>query len=138
MKFLLLTVLLVSCAHKEMNEKRASKMCRKIYGPEQTLPKSLPTPVSNFRSAVEEIILGCYRDYANHTKDPRDYVSCSMTTLAPNSKPRLTILSTQEMLLPEIVIQCANQKFSKLKNAPKVVKPIRLEKVFHHIIAIKG
>lgn len=138
MKLILLFLLISGCAHKQMNEKRAAKMCRKIYGPAQKLPKNLPTPLVKFRSDVEEIILNCYREYTDNTKDPRDYVSCSMTTLAPKAKPRLTILSTQEMLLPEIVIQCANQKFAKLKNAPKVNKPIRLEQVFHHIIAIKG
>lgn len=138
MRFLILIFLLAGCAHKQMNEKRAAKMCRKIYGPEQKLPKNLPTPLVKFKADVEDIIMTCYRDYTDNTNDPRDYVSCSITTLAPKAKPRLTILSTQEMLLPEIVIQCANQKFAKLKSAPKVNKPIRLEKVFHHIIAIKG
>lgn len=121
-----------------MNEKRATKLCRKIYGPPQTLPKKLSKAVTSFHQETIEMIEGCFREYIDNTRDPRDYVSCTMTTFTPNSKPRLTILSTQEMLLPEIVIQCAQTRFDKMKKRPFVKSTIRLEKVFHHIVVTKG
>lgn len=136
--FLVLLLVLGGCAHKEMNQKRAEKLCRKIYGPPQKLPAQVPEPLLRYHAAVSTIVTDCYRQYTETSSDPRDYVSCTMTTLRPDGKPRLTILSTQEMLLPEIVIQCAQREFERMKKIPRVNKPIQFEKVFHHLTVTKG
>ncbi|MBY0516094.1 MAG: hypothetical protein K2P81_04250 [Bacteriovoracaceae bacterium] len=138
MKYFFLVFVLISCAHKEMDVKRALKLCRKIYGPEQELPNPLPKNVSKAQSDSIEIIGECYREYVERSRDPRDYVSCGMLSLDPNSGARLTVLSTQELLLPEIVLQCINGKFQKMKPKPIVKTPIRLELVFHHIAVTKN
>src|SRR5690606_35469858 len=100
-RLLLLLSFLAGCAHKEMNIKRAMKLCRKIYGPEQALPKDLPRDLQSMQGDVVKLIGECYREYVERTRDPLDYVSCGMVTLDPKHSPRLTILSTQEMLSPE-------------------------------------
>ena len=138
MKLIILSLFLVSCAHKEMNHKRAEKLCRKIYGPqEKILPKYQPV-ISEQRNIMAKIIADCYKAHVLRTKDPRDYVSCAMVTYAPAQSPRLTILSTQELLPPEIVIQCADLAFRKLKYKPVVDRPQRLEIVSHLLTIIKG
>jgi hypothetical protein len=138
MKYLLLLFFLIGCAHKEMNVKSALKLCRKIYGPEQELPKPLAKNISKAQSDSIEIIGECYREYVERSRDPRDYVSCGMLSMDPKSGARLTVLSTQEFLLPEIVLQCISGKFQKLKPKPIVKQPIRFELVFHHIAVTKG
>lgn len=139
MRVLLILLLVVSgCAHKEMNQKRAEKLCRKIYGPPQKLPAQIPEPILRYHATVTNLVTDCYRQYTETSSDPRDYVSCTMTTLGPGQKPRLTILSTQEMLLPEIVIQCAQREFDRMKKVPRVSKPLLLEKVIHHLTVTKG
>lgn len=138
MKFLVLLFLFAGCAHKEMNPKRAEKLCRKIYGPqEKILPKNL-APLNEQGKQLRAIIDDCYKTHVKRTKDPRDYVSCAMVTYAPGVAPRLTILSTQELLPPEIVIQCADLAFRKLKNHPKTDTIQRLEIVSHLLTIIKG
>lgn len=136
--FFILLILISGCAHKEMNQKRAEKLCRKIYGPPQKLPAQIPEPILKYHVAVTTLVTDCYRKYTETSSDPRDYVSCTMTSLGPDQKPRLTILSTQEMLLPEIVIQCAQREFERMKKVPRVNKPILLERVFHHLTVTKG
>ncbi len=139
MRWIFLTLLLMAgCAHNDMNIKRAMKLCRKIYGPMQPLPKPMPRALSEAQTAVLDIIGECYREHVENTRDPRDYVSCAMVSYQPKGKPRLTILSSQELLPPEIMIQCATQRFNQLKDHPKVKKPQRLEFVFHHIAVTKG
>jgi len=138
MKYLIFFVLLAGCAHKEMNEKRALKLCRKIYGPqEKILPKNLPALTEHGKS-VSKIIDDCYKKHVQRTKDPRDYVSCAMVTYAPGVAPRLTILSTQELLPPEIVIQCSDLAFRKIKIHPKTDTVQRFEIVSHLLTIIKG
>ena len=138
MKVLFLLLALAGCAHKEMNQKRAEKLCRKIYGPrEKILPKNL-APLNAHSKLVAAIIDDCYKTHVKRTKDPRDYVSCAMVTYAPGLSPRLTILSTQELLPPEIVIRCADLAFRKLKNHPKPDTIQRLEIVSHLLTIIKG
>lgn len=138
MKFLLIFFVLSGCAHKEMNPKRALRLCRKIYGPQENiLPKYAPV-ISDQEKLVSKIITGCYKSHVQRTKDPRDYVSCAMVTYAPAQSPRLTILSTQELLPPEIIIQCADQAFRKIKFPPVVDRPQRLEVVTHLLTIIKG
>ena len=138
MRIIFLLCMLLGCAHKEMNQKRAEKLCRKIYGPqEKILPKNL-APLNAQSKQVSEIIDNCYKTHVKRTKDPRDYVSCAMITYAPGAAPRLTILSTQELLPPEIVIQCADLAFRKIKNHHKTDSIQRLEIVSHLLTIIKG
>ncbi len=136
-RFLVLLLTLSACAHKEMNIKKALKLCRKIYGPEQELPSPLPKDIRNIQKESVTLMGECYREHVERTRDPRDYVSCGMVTLDPKASPRLTVLSTQEMLPPEIMLQCMNTKFKKLKLRPRVTQPLRIELVFHHIAVTK-
>jgi hypothetical protein len=135
MKLILLLVLITSCAHRQMNEKRATKLCRKIYGPRDSIDKTHKNAMKDVSKFTNVIINSCYKDHVARTKDPRDYVACAMASYSPGTKPRLTILSTQEMLPPEIVIQCAIGKFRKYKNHPKVTKPQRVE-IINHLLSV--
>ncbi len=138
MKVLFLFFILFGCAHKEMNPRRAEKLCRKIYGPqEKILPKFL-APLSAQSKIISTIIDDCYKTHVKRTKDPRDYVSCAMVTYVPGAAPRLTILSTQELLPPEIVIQCADLAYRKVKSHPKTDSIQRLEVVSHLLTITKG
>lgn len=136
-RLLIFLFTLSSCAHKDMNIKKALKLCRKIYGPDQELPKPLPKDIQKIQLETVKLMGECYREHVERTKDPRDYVSCGMVTLDPKVSPRLTVLSTQEMLPPEIMLQCMNTKFKKLKLRPRINQPLRLELVFHHIAVTK-
>jgi len=137
MKIFFLLFLLTSCAHKDMNISRAMKMCRKIMGPAQKLPSPLPRDLSMAQKDVLGFIGDCYREHVERTRDPRDYVTCAVATYEPNTRPKISIESTEELILPEIVVQCVKQKFSKLKKWPKVKSTQRLEFVFHHIAVTK-
>ena len=121
-----------------MNHKRAEKLCRKIYGPQEKILPKYESVIAEQRKLVTKIITDCYKTHVQRTKDPRDYVSCAMVTYAPARSPRLTILSTQELLPPEIVIQCADLAFRKIKFPPVVDRPQRLELVSHLLTIIKG
>ena len=138
MKMTFLFLLLVSCAHKNMNITKAMKMCRKILGSPQDLPKPIPKDLAAAQKDVLGIIGDCYREHVERTRDPRDYVTCAQATFEPTVRPKITIKSTEELILPEIVVQCVNQKFAKVKKWPKVKKSQRLEFVFHHIAVTKG
>lgn len=138
MKLFLMLLLLGSCAHKDMSISKAMKMCRKILGPQQPLPKPFPKDLAAAQKDVLGIIGDCYREHVERTRDPRDYVTCALATYEPKGKPKITIQSTEELILPEIVVQCVNQKFSKFKTWPKVKSTQRLEFVFHHIAVTKG
>ena len=138
MRYLVLLALLLGCAHRDMNIKQAMKMCRKIYGPQQALPKPMPKALAEAQEEILNLIGDCYREHVERTRDPRDYVSCAMVTYRPKEKARLTVLSNQELLPPEIMLQCISQRFQKIKDHPKVKKTQRLEFVFHHIAVTKG
>ncbi len=138
MKFLLLLMIGMSCAHKEMNQKRAVKLCRKIYGPQEAILPKHQAILAEQSNTLRKIIDDCYKTHVKRTKDPRDYVSCAMVTYAPKLAPRLTILSTQELLPPEIVIQCADLAFRKIKNHPQIDSIQRLEVVSHLLTITKG
>ena len=138
LKYFFFVLLLCGCAHKNMDQTRAEKLCRKIFGPEQKRPQPLPLALTKLNQSAQEIVRGCYQDYVASSKDPRDYVSCTMLTLDPRGGKRLTILSTQEFLLPEIVLQCAQTNFSKLKTLYRPKNILRLENVFHHITVTKN
>ncbi len=137
MRILFILILLSGCAHKAMNQDRAAKLCRKIYGPPQKAP---PTALAftRFNESVQDVMRTCYQEYAASSKDPRDYVSCTMMTLDPRGGKRLTILSTQEFLLPDIVLQCAQARFEKLKALYRPTALLRVENVFHHMTVIKN
>ncbi len=137
MKTLIILLLLGSCAHKDMNITRAMKMCRKIMGPAQKLPSPLPKDLASAQKDVLSFIGDCYREHVERTRDPRDYVTCAVATYEPKTRPKISIESTEELILPEIVVQCVKQKFSKLKKWPKVKSTQRLEFVFHHIAVTK-
>ena len=138
MKIIFLLLLLGSCAHKDMSISKAMKMCRKILGPAQELPKPIPKDLAAAQKDVLGIIGDCYREHVDRTRDPRDYVTCAVATYEPVGRPKITIQSTEELILPEIVVQCVNQKFAKFKKWPKVKASQRLEFVFHHIAVTKG
>jgi hypothetical protein len=121
-----------------MSISKAMKMCRKILGPAQELPKPFPKDLAAAQKDVLKIIGDCYREHVERTRDPRDYVTCALATYVPSGRPQISIQSTEELILPEIVVQCVNQKFSKFKKWPKVKKSQRLEFVFHHIAVTKG
>lgn len=138
MKILFLLFLLGGCAHKDMSISKAMKMCRKILGPSQQLPSPIPKDVAIAQKDVLGIIGDCYREHVERTRDPRDYVTCAQATYEPSGRPKISIQSTEELILPEIVVQCVNLRFAKFKKWPKVQKPLRLEFVFHHIAVTKG
>jgi len=139
MKWMLVILLtLGSCAHKDMNIKKAMKLCRQLNGPMQPLPKPMPKEVEKAQKEIMDIIGGCYREHVERTRDPRDYVTCAVATLDVKARPRITIHSTPELLLPEIVLQCIDQGMTKLKAKPVVKKMQKLEFVFHHIAVTKG
>ncbi len=138
MKALIFILLFSGCAHKDMNIKQAMKMCRKILGPAQNMPKPIPRDLAVAQKNVLSFIGDCYREHVQRTKDPRDYVTCAVATYEPKVRPKILIESSPELILPEIVVQCVNQKFNKQKTWPKVKKTQRLEFVFHHIAVTKG
>jgi hypothetical protein len=139
MKWLLVFLFaLTSCAHKDMNIKKAMKLCRKLNGPQQPLPKPMPRELEKAQQEIVGLIGSCYREHVERTRDPRDYVTCAVATFEPKNRPRVAIQSPKDLILPEIVLQCVNQGMTKLKAKPVVKKTQKLEFVFHHIAVTKG